>query len=774
MAGFTDNLKGVKEGWNALDGGKKAIIAIIIFGLIISLFVYYFVFGRDTYVPIFSNLNIQDSGKIVNLLDEKGITKYKIEEGGSKILVPEDDVDKLRLQLAMDGGLPSSGTGFEIFDDAGFAVTNEDRKIMYQRALEGELQRSIMTLNEVNYARVHLSLAEDSIFSKEVKPASASVVLELNRFQELSPGKIKGIISLVAGAVKDLPEENVRILDTDANLLSDGILAKDTGFNSTESAKQGMEMKNSFEKQLEDDLKSMLEQTLGYGNVLVKVSANLDFDAKETTTITYDKEGAITSEQTRIVRNEVDGETYSSPIDNNTQNTFDEEDVNDESINSYEAIRNYEVGETTTRTMNLPGKVTNLSTSVIYNGNLSEEMKASIENIVTAAVGYKAERGDMISIEGIKFNTEYQDKIREDIDNYYSDLEENVDEGLDKWIIYAMIAGGSLIILLLIVLIIRSFTKKSSKVNENPFEFPVSGDEYVVGSNNQRLGQNFNGLAISDDEEDINNFNNNSRGNGLEESFGESDKNGDLKVKTSGDDSGEEVENTGLFSNVKKADTKRLIEIIRDEHPQTIALILCHLDSDKASDILSGLPGELKGEVSQRIVNMKSSTPFVIKQVEKILEEKLSTTLGNEIKSIGGVHALIDILKGVDRMTEKNVMEDIERTKPDIAQEIRKNMFVFEDIVHLDGTAIQRVIRDMDKADLSLALKGASDAILNHIYKNMSKRATENLKEDIEFIGPVKLSEVEEAQQKLVNVVRKLHKNGEIDIIRGGEDEVVL
>lgn len=228
------------------------------------------------------------------------------------------------------------------------------------------------------------------------------------------------------------------------------------------------------------------------------------------------------------------------------------------------------------------------------------------------------------------------------------------------------------------------------------------------------------------------------------------------------------------FAIARKADPQQLFNTIAKEHPQTIALILCYLQADKAATVISGLPEEIQNEVAYRIATMNRTSPVVIKQVESVLEKKLSTVLGNEFTTIGGVKTLVDILNSVDRGTEKNIIEELEKEQPDLAEKVREGMFVFEDIVLLDSTSIQRILREVDTKDLSLALKGSSEDVANIIYKNQSKRATETLKEDIEFMGPVRLVEVEKAQQKIVGIIRRLDESGAIIIARGGEDAIIL
>lgn len=228
------------------------------------------------------------------------------------------------------------------------------------------------------------------------------------------------------------------------------------------------------------------------------------------------------------------------------------------------------------------------------------------------------------------------------------------------------------------------------------------------------------------------------------------------------------------FEFVRKTDPSQVLNFIQDEHPQTIAMILSYLTPGQAAMIMSALTPETQADVAKRIATMDRTSPDVIKEVERVLERKLSSLINQDYTIVGGVDAIVSILNTVDRSTEKHIMESLEIEEPELADEIRKKMFVFEDIMLLDDRAIQRVLRDVDNNDLSVALKGANEDVQNTIFKNLSKRLASMIKEDMEFMGPVRMKDVEEAQQKIVGIIRKLEDSGEIVISRGGGDEIVV
>jgi flagellar motor switch protein FliG len=227
------------------------------------------------------------------------------------------------------------------------------------------------------------------------------------------------------------------------------------------------------------------------------------------------------------------------------------------------------------------------------------------------------------------------------------------------------------------------------------------------------------------------------------------------------------------FEFVRRADPEQLLSYIQDEHPQTIALILSYLRPNQSAQILANLDPDKQAEVVRRIALMDRTSPDIIKQVEKILETKFSGLLTQDFTTTGGVQNVVDILNSVDRGTEKHIMDELDRTNPELSEEIRKRMFVFEDIVTLDNRSIQRIIREIDNSQWALALKGASEEVKEVIFANMSKRLVEMIKEDIEFMGPVRVRDIEEAQQNVVNVIRRLEEDGEIITPRGGAEVIV-
>jgi flagellar motor switch protein FliG len=228
------------------------------------------------------------------------------------------------------------------------------------------------------------------------------------------------------------------------------------------------------------------------------------------------------------------------------------------------------------------------------------------------------------------------------------------------------------------------------------------------------------------------------------------------------------------FDFARKADPSQLLGFIQNEHPQTIALIMAYLQPEQAGIILSALPAERQADVARRLATLDRTSPDVLREIENTLERKLSSFMIQDFTAAGGVESTVEVLNRVDRVTERTIMDTLEEEDPELADEIRKRMFMFEDIVKLDDRAIQQVIREVDTRDWALALKTVSEEVASAIYRNMSTRAGDMLKEDIEYMGPVRLRDVEEAQQRIVSTIRRLEETGEIIISRGGEDEIVV
>ena len=228
------------------------------------------------------------------------------------------------------------------------------------------------------------------------------------------------------------------------------------------------------------------------------------------------------------------------------------------------------------------------------------------------------------------------------------------------------------------------------------------------------------------------------------------------------------------FESMRRADARQLLTFLADEHPQTIALVLAHLSPGQSAIVLSGFDQKLQADVAHRIALMERAAPDVIRLVERELDRRMSTVLGpQELSAVGGVTPLVAIINRADRSTERMILEGLETVSPELAEQVRAQMFIFEDVVTLEDKAIQLILRQVESADLALALKGTSAAVRDKVMRNLSTRAAENLADEIEMLGPKRLSEVEEAQAKVVTEIRALEQSGQITIGRGNDEALV-
>jgi flagellar M-ring protein FliF len=395
---FKNAFAGVKSGWVKLDSKRKRTLMIITVSIIILGTTLGISGTRVEYSILFTNLELQDAGTIVGDLDAKKIP-YKLENEGRTILIDKKRLDSYRMELAMNDMLPDSTTGFEIFDNTGLMVTEEDRQIMYQRALTGELQRTISSLEGINSAKVHLVLPQKSIFETTARPASASVLLDVKPGHKLSDNAIRGIASLVSGAVDYLPIENIQVIDSAGTLLS-GILTQSGNHGDMGSIDSFSSARNSFESEVEEKIISLLGGAYGYDKVKVSVTAQLDLNAEECTIISY-YDPVIRSEQVAAVGGDLDAQLISGGnIDDNISNVID---TNNGDQSSYTRVVNNELTTETRNIIKAPGRVEKLTASIVFNGSLLEQDRTNIQSIVAAAIGYDGERGDLISVVGVDY-----------------------------------------------------------------------------------------------------------------------------------------------------------------------------------------------------------------------------------------------------------------------------------------------------------------------------------------------------------------------------------
>lgn len=431
--------------WNKFSKQQRYIFIGSMVALLLAIVIGGLWFGsKPDYVPLYTNLETKDAGEVTAKLQEANIA-YQIEETkrGTTILVPAGVVHNTRLSLAVEG-LPRGTKGFEIFDDSKLGVTEFQNKVNYLQALQGELTRTIEQIGAVQKARVHIVLPEDSLYKKNEKPATASIMLMMMPNQELSKKEIKGIVNLVSHSVQTLQPENITIVDETGRILNDP--DDDEEASVTAKTLTQLEMTKKVQERLQKNVQSLLDQSLGEGRAFVRVSVELDFDDKHTDkqifTPVVDDAGIIRSQQ------EI-SETYSGSstvpggaagIQSNVPGYVEEENNSNADYERKEATRNYEINEEKQKIVAAPGSIRRLTVAVLVNDDVTPTQQDSILRSVSSAAGINTDRGDTISVEPLPFSTEAADRLR---------AMEQAEKDRQDRIFYATVGGILLIIALI-------------------------------------------------------------------------------------------------------------------------------------------------------------------------------------------------------------------------------------------------------------------------------------------------------------------------------------
>ncbi|MHB8170481.1 MAG: flagellar basal-body MS-ring/collar protein FliF [Thermincolia bacterium] len=453
----------VSQFWQSTSTIKKIVLGTAILLLIVVLTVSFQTATKPDLRPAFADLEPQMAGIISEKLKEKQIY-MELANGGTTILVPAKDVDQVRLDIAIDKDIPVGTVGFEVFDETKFGETETERQTKLQRALQGELTRTIKQLEEVKNARVHIVMPKESLFSEAQKEARASVMLELLPYKQLSEEQISGLVKLVAGSVEGLKPENVTIVDKNMNSLTDRIdLAKEGSVFSPLTGKQ-LELQRNVQKQVERDAQTMLETVLGPGKAVVRVSAELDFDQVKTSEENWgDKQtrSEYSNEETSSGRNS--GTPQGVPGTESNIGTYQELNQGSESnAEKTEKTRNYEIDKKVEDIIKAPGTIKRLTVAVVVNNDkLPEKAKKDIEDTVSNVVGLDINRGDKISVSGMPFDTSYEDELKK---------AEEEEKQQKLW----TLIGGITAAVVLVAIIAFMFFRKKKEVKETEEEYRVS------------------------------------------------------------------------------------------------------------------------------------------------------------------------------------------------------------------------------------------------------------------------------------------------------------
>ena len=406
------------ELWDSYSARQRYIAIGALIAVLLAIFGFSFWYGsKPDLVPLYTNLETKDAGDVVNSLKESGVS-YQIEENkrGTTIYVPATQVHDVRLELAANG-LPRGNKGFELFDDSKLGVTEFQNKVNYLQALQGELTRTIEQIDIVQKARVHIVLPEDSLYKKNEKPATASIMLMLQPNEQLTDAEIKGIVNLVAHSIQGLSPENITVVDEAGNILnekSEDNLAKEQRMSI--QALNQIEMTRKVRDHIQQNIQSMLDNSLGEGNAFVRVSVELDFDEHKTDRQTFtpvvDESGIIRSQQD--ISETYNGESNipggAAGVQGNIPGYVAEDRNANAEYERKESTRNYEVNEENQNIIAAPGSIRRLTVAVLVNDTVTEPQQEGLLRTVQSAAGYNEERGDLVTVEPLPFSTELKDR----------------------------------------------------------------------------------------------------------------------------------------------------------------------------------------------------------------------------------------------------------------------------------------------------------------------------------------------------------------------------
>jgi flagellar M-ring protein FliF len=483
MNKLSQTFKNLFDKWKSLSKNKKIVTGIIFGGILAALIVLGTSIGSTKYDVLFSNMNATDAAAVYKQLQTDKVSAKVV---GSSILVPSNQVDQVRMQILSEVTMTNGSQGFELLDKNQFGMTDQQFKVDYQRALQGELERTIKGFSEVENARVHLVLPDDTQFVKDTSPGSASVTLQLKPGVTLTDDQVKAIIALISGSVKNVPKQNVQVIDDKMNLLSQGLFdgsnSGDTS-NATTSTDKQQQLKEEYENDVKNNLLNMLEAVYGKGKVKVNINADLNFDAVQQETTTYDPKSVIVSEHNIKDTAPGSGTTTStaSPVDNNMTNSI----VNNTTTTGNgvaiheENTTNYDVSKVEQKTIKAPGSVQRITASVALDGNLSPATATAIKNLVASAIGYDATRGDSISVEGIPFDKTYQINAKNDLNAMNQAAAQSA-----KFRMYTMIGVGAAVLIgALIAFILWRRRRSEDQLLQN--QIGPQGIDVIIGDDDE-------------------------------------------------------------------------------------------------------------------------------------------------------------------------------------------------------------------------------------------------------------------------------------------------
>jgi len=445
---------------------KKIKIAVIvaIIAVLIAIISAIFYSSSNKYQVLFSNLDAADAQTVINTLTDRKVDT-KIDSNTNTILVPTDQVDKLRLELAPT--LTAGSKGYELMDSgSSFGMTDEEFKIKKVRMQQGELEKTIKSFPQVESARVHITEATTSVFAKDTAPGKAAVYLKIKKGATIDEDQVKSIVALVSGSTENIPRENIDVIDDKMNLLTKDINADQTASVSSEALSKQQNAEKAYEDKLQKAIVSLLEPIVGKDKVKATVNVNLDFDSKQKTQTVVDPNKVIVSQENSKEANTsgTGAATAQSPVDNNMTNTITTTNGDKSTSSKEDQKTNYEVGKNESKVISAPGEVKRLTASVVVDGTLDAATQQTIENAVGNAIGMDTLRGDKVSVLGMAFDTTFQDQAKAEIDAMNAQAATSTSTTKNIMMIIAGILG---VLLLGVIIFLIAKRRKKNKVEND-------------------------------------------------------------------------------------------------------------------------------------------------------------------------------------------------------------------------------------------------------------------------------------------------------------------
>lgn len=462
MKKLLEKVKELLEKFKSKSKKIKIAVIVAIIAVLIAIISAIFYSSSNKYQVLFSNLDATDAQTVMTTLNESKVDT-KIDSNTNTILVPTDQVDKLRLELAPT--ITSGSKGYELMDSgSSFGMTDEEFKIKKLRMQQGELEKTIKSFPQVEGARVHITEATTSVFAKDSTPGKAAVSLTLKKGATLKEDQVKAIVALVSGSTENIPRQNIDVIDDKMNLLTKDINADETEPVSSEEISKQQDAEKVYEDKLQKAIVSLLEPIVGRDKVKATVNVNLDFDSKQKTQTVVDPNKVIISQENAKESNTsgTGGATSQSPVDNNMTNSITDTNGDKSTSSKEDQKTNYEVGKSESKVISAPGEVKRLTASVVIDGNLDDATRQTLENTVGNAIGMDAIRGDKVSVLGMAFDTTLQDQAKADVAAMNA---ETATTSKNTMIIIAGILG-TLLLGIIIFLIIKRRKKKKVENEE--------------------------------------------------------------------------------------------------------------------------------------------------------------------------------------------------------------------------------------------------------------------------------------------------------------------